>query len=555
MDMSTPLTWEPPGPGSWNLDRSHVNRPATPISQYIQTRCTVVGMRTGMAEVGAPLDSLDFRFVNGLVYSRVRPLIRPDKPATTLPPLPLLKLAVRLHPSMRRRRAIAERVLDERPWRGVLAQWQAPGGLRDQYEQANLAIQDVDLGALSDDALVAHVRRTVDHSMTMWEAHFRLHAHDLGPIGLLLYGAAEWDIAPADVIPLLEGASPSTSEAERALRRIRDGVDAAGAHPATIDEVRAVSPAVAADLDSFLRLRGRLVVSRYDIDGLTLAEAPEVLLNTIMSARDDSHRAARAAEALAARTTAVRDRVPEAERAQFDLLLTEARAAMDLRDDNGPHTLEWPLGLIRLGLLQMGRRLMAAGRVHSADHALELSLDEVSAAMLGTGPSADELAARRHWRQTVDIDDAPRRLGPTEPVPPLDALPPALAHIAGAVQMVIAEAGLDGDVKTTGLAGVGVGQASYRGTARLAGSPEDALNQMEPGDVLVVPCTTPAFNLVLTLAGAIVTAEGGALSHAAVLARELGIPAVVGAPRALHDIPDGATVEVDPVAGLVRVVS
>jgi pyruvate,water dikinase len=77
---------------------------------------------------------------------------------------------------------------------------------------------------------------------------------------------------------------------------------------------------------------------------------------------------------------------------------------------------------------------------------------------------------------------------------------------------------------------------------------------MEPGDVLVVPCTTPAFNMVLTLAGAIVTAEGGALSHAAVLARELGIPAVVGAPGALHEIPDGATVEVDPVAGTVRVV-
>jgi pyruvate,water dikinase len=554
MDLTTPLTWEAPGPGSWNLDRSHVNRPATPINQYVQTTCTAVGMRAGMLELGAPLDTLDFRCVNGLVYSRVRPLIRPDKPATKLPPLPLLKLATRLHPEMRRRRKIAERMLVDRPWRTVLAQWQAPGGLREQYERANLAIQDVDLGALSDDALIAHVHRTVEHAMRMWEAHFRLHVHDLGPIGLLLFGAAGWGIAPADVVPLLEGASPSTSEAERVLRRIRNGVDAAGVHPTTIDEVRAVSPTVAADLDSFLRLRGRLVVSRYDIDGLTLAEAPDVLLSTIMSARDDSHRAARAAEALAARTAAVRERVPEADRAQFDQYLTEARAAMDLRDDNGPHTLEWPLGLVRLALLEVGRRLVAAGRAHRADHALELSLDEVSTAMVGTGPSADELAARQHWRQTVDVDDAPRRLGPPEPVPPLDALPPALARITGAVQMVIAEAGLDGEVKTTGLAGVGVGQASYRGTARLAGNPEDALAQMEPGDVLVVPCTTPAFNMVLTLAGAIVTAEGGALSHAAVLARELGIPAVVGAPGALHDIPDGATVEVDPVAGVVRVV-
>jgi pyruvate,water dikinase len=77
--------------------------------------------------------------------------------------------------------------------------------------------------------------------------------------------------------------------------------------------------------------------------------------------------------------------------------------------------------------------------------------------------------------------------------------------------------------------------------------------QMEPGDVLVVPCTTPAFNMVLSLAGAIVTAEGGALSHAAVLARELGIPAVIGAPCALIDIPDGSMIEVDPIAGSVKV--
>ena len=58
---------------------------------------------------------------------------------------------------------------------------------------------------------------------------------------------------------------------------------------------------------------------------------------------------------------------------------------------------------------------------------------------------------------------------------------------------------------------------------------------------------------MLALAGAVVTANGGPLSHAAVLSRELGIPAVVGASGALS-IPDGATVEVDPVAGAVRIV-
>ena len=71
----------------------------------------------------------------------------------------------------------------------------------------------------------------------------------------------------------------------------------------------------------------------------------------------------------------------------------------------------------------------------------------------------------------------------------------------------------------------------------------------------MVPCTTPAYNMVLPLAGAIVTAEGGALSHAAVLARELGIPAVVGVFGVLTNIPDGSTIEVDADRGEVRVVT
>jgi len=62
---------------------------------------------------------------------------------------------------------------------------------------------------------------------------------------------------------------------------------------------------------------------------------------------------------------------------------------------------------------------------------------------------------------------------------------------------------------------------------------------MAPGDVLVVRFTTPAYNTVLMIAGAVVTTEGALLSHAAVMARELGIPAVIGAEGALEEIPDG----------------
>ena len=71
----------------------------------------------------------------------------------------------------------------------------------------------------------------------------------------------------------------------------------------------------------------------------------------------------------------------------------------------------------------------------------------------------------------------------------------------------------------------------------------------------MVPFTTPAYNVVLPLCGGLVTTEGGPLSHAAVLARELGLAAVVGASGALLELRDGMEVEVDPVAGEVRLVS
>ena len=551
----TELQWIPPGPGHWALDRSHTNRPATLINQHVQTYGTIRGTRRMFDELGAPLDALDFRFVNGMLYSRVRPLIRPDSAAKKLPPLPVLRLMIRLHPGMRRRARTARSSMDQRPWRRVAHEWARPGGLRDQFEQANLALQNVDRSALDDDALISHIIETIEHAKQMFVEHFWLHGYDLSPIGLLLYSAQGWGLQSHDVIPLLEGASPSTTGPELELRRIREAVERSGANPSDLAEMRAISETIANDIDAFLQRRGALIFSRYDIDGLCLNEAPEVLFATIMAARDDTERKRDAEATLAQRTQRVRERVAESDRANFDRALVEARVAMDLRDDNGPHTLEWPLGIMRLALLELGARLTKLGRLQVASDALEFSVEEITSDLFrGSGPGADELRRRAVWRETVDVSDAPRLLGDVEPVPPIEVLPTAMGRLVGFVQTVMTEAGMDGQERVTGLSGFGVGTGTYRGRACRADSPEDAIVRLEPGDVLVVPCTTPAYNMVLAMAGAIVTAEGGALSHAAVLARELGLPAVVGAPGAITDIPDGAIIEVDPERNVVRII-
>jgi rifampicin phosphotransferase len=71
------------------------------------------------------------------------------------------------------------------------------------------------------------------------------------------------------------------------------------------------------------------------------------------------------------------------------------------------------------------------------------------------------------------------------------------------------------------------------------------------GDVLVTESTTEAFNILLPLLGAIVTDAGGLLSHSAIVAREYGIPGVVGTREATQRIEDGAVVRVDGDAGEV----
>jgi pyruvate,water dikinase len=79
----------------------------------------------------------------------------------------------------------------------------------------------------------------------------------------------------------------------------------------------------------------------------------------------------------------------------------------------------------------------------------------------------------------------------------------------------------------------------------------DDFSRVRRGDVLVCRTTDPAWTPLFRLAAAVVTETGGVLSHAAIVAREFGIPAIVGATHAMTSLSDGAPITVDGTAGTV----
>jgi phosphoenolpyruvate synthase/pyruvate phosphate dikinase len=100
--------------------------------------------------------------------------------------------------------------------------------------------------------------------------------------------------------------------------------------------------------------------------------------------------------------------------------------------------------------------------------------------------------------------------------------------------------------------GIAASPGRYEGPARVIREPAD-FSKLRQGDVLVSRITSPAYNLVMPIIGAVVTDRGGALCHSAIVAREFGIPAVVGTEQATVLIPDGARVLVDGDRGFVAV--
>ncbi len=188
------------------------------------------------------------------------------------------------------------------------------------------------------------------------------------------------------------------------------------------------------------------------------------------------------------------------------------------------------LAAMRAQLRAVGAAAAATGAIAAGDDIFWLDLNEARRALNGERLVELVVERREAYARELRRRHVPRILlsDGTEP-----------------------EASLGSTGGPDGLRGSPASAGVVTGVARVVLDPATA--RLEPGDILVAPSTDPGWTPLFLTAGGLVMEMGGSNSHGAVVAREYGIPAVVGVPAATSTIQDGQIITVDGGAGLVRV--
>jgi phosphohistidine swiveling domain-containing protein len=195
--------------------------------------------------------------------------------------------------------------------------------------------------------------------------------------------------------------------------------------------------------------------------------------------------------------------------------------------------------------LQVGERLVASGVLAQPDDVFFLYVDEFRDA-LKTRTSRQDLARERR----AQLDAASRIVPPFhlgEPTP-ANADPFFIAVVDKMLGLLPVEPSSDPGIIT----GVAASPGSVQGTAKVVRSLVEA-SKLQKGDIMVCEMTVPTWVPLFATVSAVVADSGGILSHCAIVAREFGLPAVVGTREGTTTIRDGMTITVDGTKGLVRI--
>jgi len=231
---------------------------------------------------------------------------------------------------------------------------------------------------------------------------------------------------------------------------------------------------------------------------------------------------------------------------RFESLLKAAQVATIVHEDHNFWIDQRLFYHIRQLILEFGRRLAQAGSLEAVNDVFHLTPDE-----LQDGRDVDLKGLVQARKAELE------RFRQVSPLLRLGTMPPFEMEGGGPIMRAMFKGELAAPFKGLSEANTVKGFAGSagvtRGTARVIRSLAEA-GRLQPGDVLIAPATEPPWTPLFATAAAVVTDNGGVLSHTAVVAREFRIPAVVGTGRATSTFSDGQLLEVDGNAGIVRVI-
>jgi pyruvate,water dikinase len=336
----------------------------------------------------------------------------------------------------------------------------------------------------------------------------------------------------------LESAKPGIALAHIAARLRSD--DAARAiiesHRATELRVESLPDgATRRALESFLQAYGHRAVREAELYTPRWSEDPSMLFATLsahlahgvsatLERIDQQSRARERAERewMQALTVGMRSIARHA--------LNRARKFLRLRERMRAHVTE-VLGYVRVNALEVSRRLVRHDPACGQDAAFFLHVDEVRAFLRG---APLDVAALVNARRAQYLRDVAR---PDPPDTFVGAPPPAVRSYA---------------TNDTVLRGIAASGGTVRGPVRIVHDPAQG-SSLRPGEILVVRVADVGWTPLFLTAAGVVTELGGALSHASLVAREYGVPAVVNVERATSRLREGQLVELDGDHGVVRV--
>lgn len=223
-------------------------------------------------------------------------------------------------------------------------------------------------------------------------------------------------------------------------------------------------------------------------------------------------------------------------------LLAAAKVGHALKESHAYH-IDYPTLLVtRELLLGFGRRLVVSGNLDSVDDVWMLRREELRAAASGEETANLKTLVRERREELA-------RGRSQGPAPYLGEAP-----MASERDPILEKFYGNGGAGASDLKGVAASPGVATGAARLVLGPDD-FGRVRPGDILVATTTTPAWTPLFPSLAGIVTESGGVLCHGAIVAREYGIPAVVGLPGATERISDGMPVQIDGRTGEVTVMT